>query len=418
MDGILLTFLILGWFSFFVSLIFLWQKQKSFSLQKQNLQKLELDLTQQKQEKLELEKLTARFEERQQHLQEQVKNHQEIKNELEKLAKVEFENMAQKILKTQSNDLRENSTREIGKIINPINEKLKDFEQKVNQYYGDEAKERFALKKEVQNIVMASQNVSGQAEKLANALKTDSGTQGRWGELVLEQILKSSGLRPGYEYTVQGKDLKLIDEEGKHKKPDVIVHLPEEKALIIDSKVSLKNYDDYLNATNEDQKLKALSRIGQSFQEHITNLSGKRYDQLKPLTSPECVLMFVPVEGAFALALQKHQGLMEFAWQKSIVIVSPSTLYATLRTVDFIWRQEKQNRNAFEIADRAGKLVDKFYGLIKDFDDLTKRIDQTQASCDKIKRKLSSGPGNLVGQIDKLKELGASASKAKPKELH
>ena len=252
---------------------------------------------------------------------------------------------------------------------------------------------------------------------LTMALRGDVKAQGNWGQEVLARILEASGLREGEEYIAQGKGLDLVDSEDKRAQPDVIVNLPDNKHIIVDSKVSLTYYDQLIVEQDQDKKKSLLNELVSSIYKHVDGLSGKKYQHLDELLTPDFVLMFVPIEGAFSIALQADKELHSYAWNKSVVIVSPTTLMATLRTVSSIWKIERQSRNAQVIATESGLLYDKFVGFISDMQEIGDKLKGTQQAYDGAMNKLSNGRGNLIGKVEKLKELGAKTFKNLPAAL-
>ena len=328
---------------------------------------------------------------------------------LESSEKLEFKlkDISQQIFEEKSKRFREDSLRGMELMLNPFKEKMSEFQRKVEEMHLTDTKDRLKLHSEIERIVMTGQKMSLETENLTRALKGDVKLQGNWGELILEKVLEASGLREGEEFTLQGKDLKLKDEDGKHQMPDVIINLPEGKHLIIDSKVSLVSYERYVNEGTEED----LSNFLDSLYEHVKGLSKKSYHLLEKLVSPDYVMMFVPIEGAFTLAMQKDKELFNFAWERNIVFVSPSTLLATLRTVSSLWKQEKQNKNAIEIARQAGALYDKFAGVAEDLDQMQTQIRKVGDSFDQLKGKMLTGKGSLASRMENLKDLGAKSSK-------
>ena len=328
---------------------------------------------------------------------------------LESSEKLEFKlkDISQQIFEEKSKRFREDSLRGMELMLNPFKEKMTEFQRKVEEMHLTDTKDRLKLHSEIERIVMTGQKMSLETENLTRALKGDVKLQGNWGELILEKVLEASGLREGEEFTLQGRELKLKDEDGKHQMPDVIINLPEGKHLIIDSKVSLVSYERYVNEGTEED----LSNFLDSLYEHVKGLSKKSYHLLEKLVSPDYVMMFVPIEGAFTLAMQKDKELFNFAWERNIVFVSPSTLLATLRTVSSLWKQEKQNKNAIEIARQAGALYDKFAGVAEDLDQMQTQIRKVGDSFDQLKGKMLSGKGSLASRMENLKDLGAKSSK-------
>jgi DNA recombination protein RmuC len=297
------------------------------------------------------------------------------------------------------------------RMLDPFKEKLNEFQLKVTQYREDEMKEATTLKTEIAHILKLNQKLSSDAENLTRALRGDTKMQGNWGELILEKVLEASGLRAGEEYVLQGSDMQLKDGEGNSSRPDVIIHLPEGKHIIIDSKVSLVSYERYISSMDEAEQVLALKDFTTSLKRHVSGLSDKKYHLLEKLLTPDFVLLFVPVEGAFATALQTDSEIFNYAWDRKIIIVSPTTLMVTLRTIESIWRQEKQNKNAFEIARQAGELYDKFVGFVADMEKVKGSMDVTHKHYDEAFSKLNTGRGNIVSRLEKLKELGAKATK-------
>ena len=336
-----------------------------------------------------------------------------LENAREKMS-LEFKNLANEILDKKGKDFTENNKENMESILKPLREKIQQFEKKVEETYDRESKERFSLAKEIKSLQELNSQISEDAINLTNALKGESKTQGNWGEFVLERLLEESGLRKGSEYAIQ---VSLKTEAGGSRQPDVIVHLPENKDVIIDSKVSLKAYEQYYSEDDVEKKAKALKEHIQSIRNHIRDLSKKDYQNLESVRTLDFIIMFLPVEAAFALAVQHDQSLFTEAFDKNIALVGPTTLMATLRTIQNIWRYEHQNKNALEIASRAGALYDKFVLFATDLEDIGKRLDQTQESYDNAHKRLTSGRGNLVSRVEQLKTLGARASKNMPASL-
>lgn len=328
---------------------------------------------------------------------------------VESSEKLEFrlKDISQQIFEEKSKRFREDSLRGMELMLNPFREKMTEFQRKVEEMHLMDTKDRLKLHSEIERIVMTGQKMSLETENLTRALKGDVKLQGNWGELILERVLEASGLREGEEFTLQGKDMKLKDEDGKHMMPDVIINLPDNKHLIVDSKVSLVAYERYVNDGSEED----LSSFLDSLYEHIKGLSKKSYHKLDKLVTPDYVMLFVPIEGAFTLGMQKDKELFNFAWERSIVIVSPSTLLATLRTVSSLWKQERQNKNAIEIARQAGALYDKFVGVAEDLDQMQSQIRKVGDSFDTLRGKMLTGKGSLASRMEGLKELGAKSSK-------
>ena len=315
-------------------------------------------------------------------LQEQAKNADEklqVLNDAKKEMQTQFENLANQIFESKTKSFAEQSRANLDTILTPFKEKIIEFEKQVSEAYTNEGKERHSLIKEVQRLQELNQKLGEDAENLTRALKGDTKAQGTWGEIILERILEESGLRKGIEYDSQGG---FRDTAGKLLKPDVIVHLPEGKDIVIDSKVSLIAYEKYVRAEDDGDRDKALREHMISINTHLKGLEAKKYDELPGVKSLDFVLMFVPVESAFMLAIEKDNEIFRKAFDKSIMIVSPSTLLVTLRTIQNIWRYEHQNKNALEIADRAGALYDKFVGFITDLERVGDQIESTRKAYD------------------------------------
>ncbi len=334
--------------------------------------------------------------------------------ELQKKFTTEFENIANKILKQNSQEFTQVNQRNIGEILNPLKEKIKTFEEKVENTYQKGIKDQTDLKAEIKKLTELNTKISEEANNLTNALKSDSKKQGNWGEMVLERVLERSGLVKGQEYDTQ---TSTRNEQGDLIRPDVIVKLPENKHIIVDSKVSLVAYEAFVNMDDPDNKNALLKQHVDSIKNHVKGLSEKNYQNATLFDTPDFVLLFMPMESAFSVAIQHDPDLFNFAWEKKIVIVSPTTLLATLRTIASIWKHEKQTQNALEIARQGGALYDKFVGFLKDLEDLGTQINRVSKTYDEAKNKLGEGRGNLIKQVETLKKLGAKASKSIPENL-
>jgi DNA recombination protein RmuC len=349
-------------------------------------------------------KATEALNEQRKRLTEQEQYLQEVQLKF----KHEFENMASKLLDDKSAKFTEHNRTNLDVILNPFKEKLKDFEDKVDKVYKMEAEERNILKGVINTLMDLNKQIGDDAKNLTNALKGDNKKQGNWGEVILERVLERSGLVKDQEYRIQAS---MLTTDGSRYQPDVIIDLPDEKHLVIDSKVSLVAYERLVNCETEDErKLFARAHI-ESIKNHINSLSSKKYHDLYQINSPDFVLLFVPIESSFSIAVQLDGELFNYAWDKRVVIVSPSTLLATLRTIASIWKQERQNRNVLEIARLSGEMYDKFHGFIVDMEGIGKSIKSTQDNYDKALNKLSTGRGNLTVTADKIKKLGAKADK-------
>jgi DNA recombination protein RmuC len=329
-------------------------------------------------------------------------------NEAKEALTSQFKNLANEILEDKSKRFTEQNVASLDALLKPLQTKLSEFKEQVNTSYGNEARERFALKNEIERLANLNLRMSDETRSLTQALKGDSKVQGNWGELVLESILESSGLRKGEEYLVQDSHTQI---DGSRLQPDVVVKLPEGRSLVVDSKVSITAYSRHAEATDPTISEQELAAHIQSLRQHIQGLSSKNYSSLYGIGSVDFVLMFVPIEPAFLLALKTAPNLYQEALAKNIVLVCPSTLMATLRTVAHLWRQDHQNRNALEIAKQCGTLYDKFVGFVDDLEKLGQRLDQAQTSYHDAFSKLKSGKGNLIRTAEKVRELGVKPSK-------
>jgi DNA recombination protein RmuC len=326
----------------------------------------------------------------------------------------EFENLSNRILEENSKKFTEQNKTNLEQILSPLRDRIKDFEKKVDDSYKSESVERNSLKGEIKSLIELNKQISDEANNLAKALKGDTKKQGNWGEIILERILERSGLVKGQEYEVQ---VSTTNDTGRRFQPDVIIYLPENKHIIIDAKVSLVAYESMVNCANEDDIEKCLRDHITSVKNHIRILSEKEYQHLPGMNSPDFVLLFMPIESSFGFAVQADNELFAYAWDRKIVIVSPSTLLATLRTISSLWKQEKQTRNAIEIATMAGGLYDKFVNFHKDMTDVSSKLDAAKKSHDEALKKLSEGPGNIVKKIADLKKMGAKATKELPASI-
>lgn len=325
-----------------------------------------------------------------------------------------FKNLANEIFEDKSKKFTDNSKQTLNHILGPLQEKISKFEKRVEETYDKESKERFSLAKEIKALQDLNNRISEEAVNLTNALKGDNKAQGSWGEFVLESILEKSGLVKGREYEVQ---VSLKSEDGSKYQPDVVVHLPESKDIIIDSKVSLKAWDAYCSVESAEEKADALKQHTQSIRTHVNSLSSKDYQQLGGVNSLDYVFLFMPIEAAYTAAAQEDRELVQYAFDRNIIIVVPTTLLTTLRTVQNLWRLAQQNQNATEIAKQAGALYDKFVNFVDDLDEIGQRIDASRKSFDKAQNKLVSGRGNLIRRVENLRELGAKTSKKQKSPL-
>jgi len=348
-------------------------------------------------------------------LQEKLKTQKEELEEIQKKFTTEFENVANKILEKNSEKFTAANQKNIGEVLNPLKEKIQLFEKKVEDTYKQGLKDQTDLKAELKKLYDLNSKISEEANNLTKALKGDVKKQGNWGEVILERILERSGLNEGEQgYQKQFSD---TSEDGKRIQPDIVINLPDNKHIIVDSKVSMIAYERAVNSTTEDERAANVKEHLVSLKTHIKGLSEKHYQTASKLNSPDFVLLFIPIEASFSVAVQEDQELFSFAWDQKVVIVSPSTLLATLRTISSIWQQENQTRNAIEIARQGGALYDKFVGFISDMETIGKNLDTTRKTYDAAINKLHTGSGNLVRRAEGIKKLGAKATKELPKSM-
>ncbi|MDG5492107.1 DNA recombination protein RmuC [Psychroserpens sp. SPM9] len=356
--------------------------------------------------------LTRRNTEYENLQQQNLKRDEELEERQAQLRK-DFELLATKILDEKSEKFTLQNKENIKNILNPLQEKIQVFEKKVEDTQKESISMHSALKEQLLGLKDLNQQMTKEATNLTKALKGDSKMQGNWGELVLERVLEKSGLEKDREYYVQ-QSFNLPD--GTRVLPDVVLHLPDSKKMIIDSKVSLTDYERYVNAEEDERAFHLKAHIN-SIRKHVDQLSEKNYQDLYDIESPDFVLLFIPIEPAFAVAINEDNALYNKAFEKNIVIVTPATLLATLRTIDTMWNNEKQQRNAIEIARQAGALYDKFEGLVKDLTGVGKKIDDAKKDYSSAMNKLVEGRGNLITSVEKLKKMGAKAKKALPEAI-
>jgi DNA recombination protein RmuC len=334
---------------------------------------------------------------------------------LQKQAVSEFENIANKLLKQNSLDFSELNHKKMDELIIPLKEKISLFEKKVEETYEKGLKDQTDLKAELKKLYELNNRISDEANNLTKALKGDVKKQGNWGEVVLERILERSGLTEGQEFS---REVAAQNAEGKNIRPDVVINLPDKKHIIVDSKVSLIAYERYVSSDEPSEKERFVKDHIISIKNHVKELHGRHYSSSPQFNSPDFVLLFMPIESSFSVAIEQDHMLFNYAWDHKIVIVCPSTLFATLRTIASIWQQENQTRNALEIARQSGALYDKFVGFLEDLEKIGKNIYTLQRSYDDADKKLRMGTGNIIGRVEKLKALGASATKKIPEKFN
>jgi DNA recombination protein RmuC len=328
--------------------------------------------------------------------------------------KQEFENLANRIFDQKSERFSQQSKTSLDSLLNPFRDQLQDFRKRVEDVYTTETRDRQALRSEIKSLQELNRQITEEAANLTRALKGDKKIQGNWGELILERVLERSGLRKGVEYETQGS---YRDEDNQLLRPDVIVHLPDQRNLVIDSKVSLVAYQQWVTADQEEERAAALKQHVEAVRNHIRTLSEKDYSQLNGLHSPDFVLLFMPIEPAFVAAFQQDENLFAEAFERKIIVVTPTTLLATLRTIENIWRYERQSQNARRIADRAGAVYDKLRVFVEAMEKLGSQLHTAQGTYDNAMNTLTRGRGNLISQANRFVELGVRVKKELPKSI-
>jgi DNA recombination protein RmuC len=356
----------------------------------------------------------SQLKEANQNLENKLNEHKKEVEQLQEKFKLEFQNIANRLLKQNSSEFAETNQKKLDAILNPLKENIKNFEKKVDDNYEKELKERTTLIEQIKSLEKLNTQMSEDAHNLTKALKGDNKAQGNWGELILEKILESSGLIENEEYETQ---YSTTNDEGSRIQPDILIKLPDDKHIIIDSKVSLIAYQEYINSENEDEQKLHLKNHVISVKSHIKGLSEKHYASAKDINSPDFVLLFMPIESSFGLAMKADNELYQYAWDKKVVIVTPSTLLATLKTIASVWKQDKQTKNAMKIAEESGKLYDKFVGFIEDLEKINKGLSSSKTAYDSAINKLKTGSGNLITKVENIRILGAKTKKQLPNDF-
>jgi DNA recombination protein RmuC len=388
-------------------------KNAESMLQKDNEQ-LRGEVKQQQQQLIILHNDLTATKGRNESLEEKLQEQKQELTQLQERFTKEFENLANRIFEEKSKKFTDQNKTNMDDILKPLSEKIKDFEEKVQKSYDQENRDKASLRKEIEMLYNLNQQMTKEAQNLTKALKGETKTQGNWGEMILESILEKSGLVKDREYTLQ---MSMTTDDGKRYQPDVVINLPDSKHIVIDSKVSLNAYERFSSAETDDDRMSAVKDHLLSVRKHIRELGEKNYQSLYQIQSLDFVLLFIPIEPAFALAVQAEAQLFNEAFERNIVIVSPSTTLATLRTIASIWRQENQNRNALEIARQGGALYDKFTGFVEDLISLGNKMKDSQKAYEGAMNKLTQGTGNLVKRTEELRKLGAKTTKNLPQSL-
>ena len=386
------------------------QNQKIAEQQELNF-KQNTEIKELQNDKNQLIGLKSQLSAQNENLQKLLDSQKEEITKMQEVAKTEFQNLANKILEEKTLKFTEQNQQNLKNILNPLQEKITDFEKKVENTHKESIDYHAALRQQIIGLKDLNVQMSKETVNLTKALKGDSKIQGNWGELVLERVLEKSGLEKGREYEIQKS---FVTEEGNRVQPDVVINLPDGKKMIVDSKVSLTAYEKYINEDEEEQKSTFLKEHVNSLKRHVEQLGNKNYQHLYEMESPDFVLLFIPIEPAFAIALNEDTQLYNKAFEKNIVIVTPSTLLATLRTIDSMWTNQKQQDNAIEIARQAGALYDKFEGFVTDLVKIGKKMDEAKSEYEGAMNKLVDGKGNLITSVQKLKIMGAKAKKSLP----
>ncbi len=389
------------------------QNQKIAEQQELN-QKQSIEIKELQNDKNQLIGLKSQLAAQNENLQKLLDSQKEEIAKMQEVAKTEFQNLANKILEEKTLKFTEQNQQNLKNILNPLQEKITDFEKKVENTHKESIDYHAALRQQIIGLKDLNLQMSKETMNLTKALKGDSKIQGNWGELVLERVLEKSGLEKGREYEIQKS---FTTEEGNRVQPDVVINLPDGKKMIVDSKVSLTAYEKYINEDEEEQKTAFLKEHVTSLKRHVEQLGNKNYQHLYEMESPDFVLLFIPIEPAFAIALNEDTQLYNKAFEKNIVIVTPSTLLATLRTIDSMWTNQKQQDNAIEIARQAGALYDKFEGFVTDLVKIGKKMDEAKTEYEGAMNKLVDGRGNLITSVQKLKIMGAKAKKSLPEPI-
>jgi DNA recombination protein RmuC len=362
----------------------------------------------------EKERVLSAFSERENVLNRTLAERNQQFMALQEQLKSEFENIASKVLASTATQLSEKSQERLIAILDPLKTRLTDIQQKVESGQLEDTRQRAALGEQIRQVAQINQAIGLEAQNLTKALKGDSQARGRWGEMRLERILEKSGLERGKEFQVQGSDVDIRTEDGGGLRPDVVILLPEDRHFVIDSKVSLVDYLEYEAADSDELRAKSLKKLLSCVRGHIDDLAGKNYQYANAINSHDLVFMFIPIEGVTGLVLRNDESIFDYAWNRKIVITSPSTLFMTMRTVGTIWRYERQSKNAQAIADSAGEIYDKLVGVVGDLNDVTQKIQAAADAHNAAMKRLATGKGNALSRAEKLKLLGVSSKKGFP----
>jgi DNA recombination protein RmuC len=382
-----------------------------------SLSKNEQELTEEQERSTDFQSELTKQETINLNLQEKLENQKKEIEELQKNFKDAFKNLANEILEEKTKKFTEQNRSNLDELLNPLKEKIKDFESKVEQSNEKNRLSHTSLIEQIKGLKELNKKISDDAENLTKALKGDVKVQGNWGEVILERILEESGLRKGIEYETQGRGMGLKSEEGTPSKPDFIIKFPDNKHIIIDSKVSLVAYERLINAESEEQKKGYRKELERSIKSHVDELHNKHYQTREGLNTPDYVFLFMPIEASFTIALHPDSSLFKYAFDKKVIIIGPSGLMAILRTIESIWRQDNQTKHAMEIARQSGNLYDAFVRLLEDLEKVGSNINRASNSYQDAVKKLSTGKGNLITRVENIKKLGAKTSKQIPEKF-
>lgn len=362
-------------------------------------------------EKAELERQLATLQAEKAALSQRLEEHKQDIQEIKDKIVLELSQAQNKAVQESADQLTRLSKQNLEGLLNPFQSQLKDLQEKIHKTYDIESRERLSLQEQIKMIVQTHEKMTLETSSLTRALRGDSKLQGDWGELTLKRVLEASGLREGYEYQEQGKGLGLRDEEGVLRKPDYLVLLPEERHVVIDSKVVLTAYERYVNGASDSERQQYQKEFCASVSRHVEDLAKKDYSALHGINTPDFTLLFLPSDGAYMLALQSEDQLQRKAYEKRVILTCPSLLLPLLKTVEFVWRQDRQSKNTEKIADSAGKLYDKFVGFLEDLEKVKMQLQASEKSLDEAFSKLKYGRGNLIGKIEGLRKLGAKVKR-------
>jgi DNA recombination protein RmuC len=362
-------------------------------------------------ELIELNKVLSTYQANNKNLETKLSEQKLELEELNKKFTTEFENIANRLFEKSSEKINKQGSEKLDTILKPFKEKLGELKTQINETYEKDTKQRIRLHEQVKQLFDLNQQISSDAQNLTNALKSNSKVQGDWGEEILENILQQSGLRKGFEYDTQSS---FTNEEGKMLRPDMIVHYPDQRDIIIDSKVSLTDYERYISAENIVEKEQHLKAHLNSIKQHIKELTEKNYQDIYQIETLDFVMMFVPIEGAYYIAIEEDRTLWQYSYEKKILLINPTNLITALKMISNLWQQDYQNKNVMEIARQSGGLYDSFVLLLQDFSKMEKKISETQEVFENVQKRISTGKGNLISRVEKIKTLGAKAKKSIP----